>query len=118
MRAGDRAAGEVDPGGMLRASGEASEREVARPAAHVEHRSRIEALTIASSIRPVIGAPTPRRRARDALCTAHSSKQHGSGRAGSSTISVAPRERSRQPASRRRGAVDERVKSLVAALSG
>ena len=36
----------------------------------------------------MIGAPTPRRRARDALCTAHSSKQHGSGRAGSSTIEV------------------------------
>jgi hypothetical protein len=36
----------------------------------------------------VIGAPTPRRRARDALCTAHSSKQHGSGRSGSSTIEV------------------------------
>ena len=36
---------QVDPGSMLRASGEI-EREVARPAAHVEHRSRIEALTI------------------------------------------------------------------------
>ena len=88
-RLGDRAAGEVDPGGMLRASGEASEREVARPAAHVEHRSRIEALTIQRFEHPAGDrCAHPRRRARDALCTAHSSKQHGSGRAGSSTIEV------------------------------
>ncbi len=35
-------------------------------------------------MRPVIGAPTPRLRAREALCTAHSSKQQGEG--GSSTV--------------------------------
>jgi hypothetical protein len=57
-RLGDRAAGEVDPGGMVRASSEGREREVARPAAHVEHRSRIEALTI-----QCIEHPTGDRRA-------------------------------------------------------
>lgn len=119
-RLGDRAAGQVDPGGVVRASREGREREVARPAAHVEHRSRLEALTIqrfehpAGDRRAHPSTSCPRRAVRRPLVEAARllSFRFLHDR------SVVPLGGRRQPASGRRGAVIERGKSLAAALCG
>ena len=72
----DRAAGEVDPGGALAPCwSDASARSpVPQPTSRTVRCAR-PWRSRASTSRPVIGAPTPRLRARDALWTAHSSKQ-------------------------------------------